>query len=410
MHAGLEPKSAPSDFPIQGAVGERQKGELGGEGVRPLSAHIPGLTIHWGGARARGKVPSWGPGSHTHFQGPGETLPGRQTYRHRAGDQRERGRGRRRREGGQGWRDRGRGDAERGPGRRCAPPGQTRGAAPKPPIPEGPKASPSASGNSVTGTQPQRRPRLQGNPGKPRAPAPLPGAGRGARGEGPARGPPLPLQPPPSSSSPPLSHAPNPPGLFPTLNPAREGRGKRGEPHCAPPPGPGSCRPALICVSASLAISPSLLSLVSHDLHGCVATSLSLGASKMHRAPTRWRRDPARGDTLGSSAHSPPPPTPAKFGPRWRHTEGAEVGAGQAEGRCQGACQGSPCPRTGGSGSEKGSAWSRSPGEEVGVGTRPRVPATPGLPGSASLGERLRSRQHSRDRDMERDTETIQRP
>ncbi|XP_059939093.1 carcinoembryonic antigen-related cell adhesion molecule 16 [Mesoplodon densirostris] len=32
-----------------------------------------------------------------------------------------------------------------------------------------PKAFRSASGNSVTGTQPQRRPRLQGNPGKPRA-------------------------------------------------------------------------------------------------------------------------------------------------------------------------------------------------------------------------------------------------
>ncbi|XP_036690588.1 putative RNA-binding protein 15B [Balaenoptera musculus] len=46
-----------------------------------------------------------------------------------------------------------------------------------------PKAFRSASRNSVTGTQPQRRPRLQGNPGKPRATgAPPRGGEKGGRG------------------------------------------------------------------------------------------------------------------------------------------------------------------------------------------------------------------------------------
>lgn len=45
----------------------------------------------------------------------------------------------------------------------------------------------------------------------------------------------------------------------------------------------------------------------------------------------------------------------------------------------------------GGNGSQKGSAWSRSPSEEVGVGNRTRVLATPGPQGIASLEERLRA-------------------
>lgn len=79
----------------------------------------------------------------------------------------------------------------------------------------------------MTGTQPQRRPRLQGNPGKPRATgAPPRGGEKGGQGgdTGEARLcpslPPLtPPRPAARSSCLPLSHAPNQPGLFPTHQP-----------------------------------------------------------------------------------------------------------------------------------------------------------------------------------------------
>lgn len=60
----------------------------------------------------------------------------------------------------------------------------------------------------------------------------------------------------------------------------------------------------------------------------------------------------------------------------------------------------------GGNGSERGSGWSRSPGGEVGVGTRTRALATPGSHRTPSLGERLRSRQHWRHKETVRDAET----
>lgn len=62
----------------------------------------------------------------------------------------------------------------------------------------------------------------------------------------------------------------------------------------------------------------------------------------------------------------------------------------------------------GGNGSERGSGWSRSPGGEVGVGTRTRALATPGSHRTPSLGERLRSRQHWRHKETVRDAETIE--
>lgn len=56
-----------------------------------------------------------------------------------------------------------------------------------------------------------------------------------------------------------------------------------------------------------------------------------------------------------------------------------------------------------------GSAWSGSPREEVGVGTRTLTPATLGNHRIVSLGERLRSRQHSIDKEMVTDAEIIDR-
>lgn len=211
VEVGLDPGLAPKCFPITGAKGawgpprERQKGEKG-EGVRLLSLHScsshPWLTIHRGGARVVGKVPSWG-------RGPTPTF--RVAERRRQGDRvtdrdretkRDRGWGRRQGAEGQGCRDRvaetGRDTREPG-GLAWLPDGsgvQPPSLCPPPPIP---KASPLASGNSVTRTQPQRQPRLKGNPGKPRAAGPLPGAERREAGAGtrkrPASAPPRPLAP-----------------------------------------------------------------------------------------------------------------------------------------------------------------------------------------------------------------------
>lgn len=123
-----------------------------------------------------------------------------------------------------------------------------------------PKTSPLASRNSVTRTQPQRRPRLKGNPGKPRAAgAPPRGGEKSGRGGDPEKARLCPS--PPTSSSLPLSHAPNPPGLFPTHQPRPEGRGvwgRRGSQTATPTPTPTPARAvvagSLVCVSASLAL------------------------------------------------------------------------------------------------------------------------------------------------------------
>lgn len=88
----------PNASPLQGLMGsweatQREAERREGEGVRLLSLHScsshPWLTIHWGGAGVLGKVPSWGPGPHPHFQGRGGTLLGRprdrETKRDRGG-------------------------------------------------------------------------------------------------------------------------------------------------------------------------------------------------------------------------------------------------------------------------------------------------------------------------------------
>lgn len=244
VEVGLDPGLAPKCFPITGAKGawgpprERQKGEKG-EGVRLLSLHScsphPWLTIHRGGARVVGKVPSWGRGPTPTFRVAERRRQGdRDTDRDRE-TKRDRGWGRRQGAEGQGCRDRvaetGRDTREPG-GPACLPDGsgvQPPSLCPPPPIP---KASPLASRNSVTRTQPQRQPRLKGNPGKPRAAgAPPRGGEKGGRGGDPEKARLCPS--PPTSSSPPLSHAPQParPVPHPPTPPGREGEvGEKGWP------------------------------------------------------------------------------------------------------------------------------------------------------------------------------------
>ena len=164
-----------------------------------------------------------------------------------------------------------------------------------------------------------------------------------------------------------------------------------------------------------MSLSPS--SLVSHDLHAPFATSLSFS---VHRGfpehPPRAQRlrlgagTPPGRDTFTVSLRTPHrTPPPAKFRPKAEEAQGGGRGGGRAgrgvvPGRLRSVV---PAPgasfrsHKGGNGSQKGSAWSRSPSEEVGVGTRTRVLATPGPQGIASLGERLRSRQHSSDREID---------
>lgn len=141
------------------------------------------------------------------------------------------------------------GDAPREPACRLT----DRGAAPIP-CPLEPQSLPSVCGSSVTRTQPQRPPRPQGNPGKPRAAGPALGWGEGQQGRD--RG--EPARPPPPRSSRPESRPPTRPACSSLTHPARLG----GRTHTHTPartwvPGAWSAPPAL---------SPSLLPSISPQL------------------------------------------------------------------------------------------------------------------------------------------------
>lgn len=164
---------------------------------------------------------------------------------------------------------------------------------------------------------------------------------------------------------------PTRPACSPPTNPARTGGGCGAEGVVSLPPAPQAvAAPALVwCLRASCSLS-GLFSSVSHDL-SAQKPELSEGS---------------RRDTFTvSRCTAPPHPTPQRSSAsRLGLIEEAEMGTGlaRAPGRPPRAVPdlgASFCSRKGGNGSEKGSAWSRSPGEEVGVGTRTRA-----------LGERLR--------------------
>lgn len=256
--------------------------------------------------------------------------------------------------------------------------------------PQVPKASPLASRNSVTRTQPQRQPRLKGNPGKPHAAGVPPWGGeKGGRGGAPEKARLCPS--PPTRSSLPLSHAPNPPGLFPTHQPHPEGRGLWGRSGSqtatpTPTPGPGCGRPD------SGLVSPRLL------LSLCLSFPWSVTVSSPRSSG--WVQGSLRGRHIQCfSVHFPTAPHPQRSSdPRSGHLEDAEMATGQAEGRCLGACREQSLTwgclfssRKGGNGSAKGSAWSRSPGEEVGSRDSNPRPSEPRASWNPSLGERLRA-------------------
>lgn len=97
-------------------------------------------------------------------------------------------------------------------------------------------------------------------------------------------------------------------------------------------------------------------------------------------------------------------PAPAKFRPTVGHLEEAEMATGQAEIVCLGACRGQSLTwvrlfssRKGGNGSAKGSAWPRSPGEEV-SGRRDSNPhpSEPRASRNPSPRGEAKGRQHSR--------------
>lgn len=108
------------------------------------------------------------------------------------------------------------------------------------------------------------------------------------------------------------------------------------------------------------------------------------------------------GGTLSAPPCTPRPPAPAPS--QARSAAGTHAGGRHAGRAGRGIEAGRP-PRAlpdlgasfhshkGGNGSEKGSAWSRSPGGDVGGSTRTRVLATPKAPGSClSRGEAERDR------------------
>lgn len=151
------------------------------------------------------------------------------------------------------------GDALREPARRLTDPG----CSPHSLAPLSPKASPSVSCSSVTRTQPQRPPRPQGNPGKPRAAgAPPWGGEKGSRGGD--RG--EPASPLPPRSSRPESRPPTRPASSSLIYPARPGRGAWGRrggqtPHTHPRPGLWSTSLSVclrLCLSLRLSAPRSL--------------------------------------------------------------------------------------------------------------------------------------------------------
>lgn len=180
-----------------------------------------------------------------------------------------------------------------------------------------PKASPSVSCSSVTRTQPQRPPRPQGNPGKPRAAGPALGWGEGQQGRG--RGELASRLPPPDPAG--LSHVPQPARPVPhsSTRPTWEGawgRRRSQTPHTHPRPGLWSIRVCLcVCASCSLSVSlflPQSLSLCCH-----VCFSLYFQGSRCLAARAGCG-DPARGGaiTVPLSAPGALHPPPAQSDPR----------------------------------------------------------------------------------------------
>ena len=144
--------------------------------------------------------------------------------------------------------------------------------------------------------------------------------------------------------------------------------------------------PVGCCSNSTLGGTPGSLQVLA--LVSILSVSLFLGLS-----PTL--RPEARAECAGiprrethslfpcALPHRPPPP--AKFRPsagtHGGGRDGDRAGRGTVPGRPPRAAPdlgASFCSRKGGNGSEKGSAWSRSPGEEVGVGTRTRALGSPG--------------------------------
>lgn len=230
------------------------------------------------------------------------------------------------------------GDALRGAACRLTGPG----CSPHSLAPLSPKASPSVCWSSVTRTQPQRPPRPQGNPGKPRAAgAPPWGGEKGSRGG--ARG--EPASPRPPRSSRPESRPPTRPACSSLIYPARPGRGAWGEGEAGHPHPPhththtlnfgrseSGLRLLLPLVSPFLGLSRSL-SLCSTSVSLCFQDSRCLAA----RAGCR---NPAGRDTIHVplSAHSAAPlpqrgpPPPARSRPSAGRHGGREWGAG---GQCR---------------------------------------------------------------------------
>lgn len=148
--------------------------------------------------------------------------------------------------------------------------------------------------------------------------------------------------------------------------------------------------------------SPSLFPLVSHDLF---AQKLKLGVG--------IPRGQTRSVFLWALPHRTP--TPAKFRPTVGTPGGSRDGDRAGRGIvCLGSCRGQSLTwvrlfssRKGGNGSAKGSAWPRSPGEEV-SGRRdsnPR-PSEPRASRNPSPRGEAKGRQHSRAREIVRDKET----
>lgn len=133
--------------------------------------------------------------------------------------------------------------------------------------------------------------------------------------------------------------------------------------------------------------------------------SLSLGLSGSLRVSRPRGLGRVRGQrgrhTQCPAVHSPPPGSR----PQPSSVRGWDARRGQTRGQGRRRIEAGRPPRAlpdlgasfhshkGGNGSEKGSAWSRSPGGEVGGRTRTRVLATPKAPGSClSRGEAERDR------------------
>lgn len=234
------------------------------------------------------------------------------------------------------------GDALRGAACRLTGPG----CSPHSLAPLSPKASPSVCWSSVTRTQPQRPPRPQGNPGKPRAAgAPPWGGEKGSRGG--ARG--EPASPRPPRSSRPESRPPTRPACSSLIYPARPGRGAWGEGEAGHPHPPHThTHPELWSIRVwSAPLAPSRLSLprsltISKPLfHVC----FSLFSGFPVPGGTRWVQEP-RGERHNPCPFERPqrgPPSPARSpAPSTVQTLGGEARGAGVGGR--GAVQASARP------------------------------------------------------------------